>query len=50
VLALLAAEVVTESSWTWREIAGLVFVGILVLVLWLAFRRMQFPDDWERKD
>lgn len=35
------------DGWTIREIAGLVFVGILTTVIWVKFRQMQFPPEWE---
>ena len=49
-LLVLAAEGAAERGWTARDVGGLIFVGVLVLVIWLAFRRMQFPEHWERKD
>lgn len=38
------------GGWTVREIAGLVFVGILVTVIWFKFRQLQFPPEWEHED
>jgi hypothetical protein len=35
------------DGWSVREIFGLVFVGILVTVIWIKFRQMQFPPEWE---
>lgn len=35
------------DGWSVREILGLVFVGILVTVIWIKFRQMQFPPEWE---
>jgi hypothetical protein len=35
------------GGWTIREILGLVFVGVLVTWVWIKFRRMQFPPEWE---
>lgn len=45
VLLPLAMEL--PDGWTIREIAGLVFIGILTWVIWIKFRQMQFPHDWE---
>lgn len=35
------------DGWSVREILGLVFVGILVTVIWIKFRQMEFPPEWE---
>lgn len=35
------------NGWTVREIAGLVFIGIVVTIIWFKFRQMQFPPEWE---
>lgn len=35
------------DGWTLKEILGLVFVSILTIVVWIKFRQMQFPPEWE---
>lgn len=35
------------GGWTVKEIVGLVFIGVLTWVIWIKFRQMQFPHDWE---
>lgn len=43
---VLALEGASESTggWSAKEIGGLVTTGVLILVLWLLFRRLKFPD------
>jgi hypothetical protein len=43
---LLAVEL--SGGWTVKEILGLVFAGVAVTVIWILFRRMQFPPEWEQ--
>lgn len=33
-----------KVGWSARDIGGLVFVGILITVLWLLFRRLKLDD------
>ncbi len=40
---LLAAAGLLDT-WSVREIAGLVTTGVLILVLWLLFRKLKFPE------
>ncbi|MCA2978667.1 MAG: hypothetical protein INH41_07320 [Myxococcaceae bacterium] len=35
------------NGWSVREILGLVFVGVLITVIWIKFRQMEFPPEWE---
>lgn len=35
------------DGWTVKEIAGLVFIGVVTTVVWLKFRTMEFPPEWE---
>ncbi|MBE2254517.1 MAG: hypothetical protein IAE78_33620 [Myxococcus sp.] len=44
---LLSLGVELADGWTVKEIAGLVFIGILTTVIWFKFRQMQFPAEWE---
>ena len=48
-LILTASTAVDEAApqgggWTAKEIGGLVSTGVLILVIWLAFRNLKSPD------
>jgi hypothetical protein len=45
VLMTLGADL--PDGWTVREIAGLIFIGIITTIAWLKLRRMPFPPEWE---
>ncbi len=43
-VASAAAGAPVSSSWTAMEVASLVTTGVLVIVVWLVFRKLKFPE------
>lgn len=35
---------VSRSTWTAMEVGSLVTTGVLVIILWLWFRKLKFPE------
>jgi hypothetical protein len=43
-VASAAAGAPATGTWTAMEVASLVTTGVLVIVVWLVFRKLKFPE------
>jgi len=43
-VASAAAGAPASGTWTAMEVASLVTTGVLVIVVWLVFRKLKFPE------